>query len=110
MIALTHGHGDHVGDTVALSQAFPEAEIVAIVELKGWLGGKGANIGQLPGTNKGGTQEIDGVRFTLVNAFHSLELRRGRVPGRAVRDRRPARERPGGLLRGRHVRRSATWR
>ena len=45
VIALTHGHGDHVGDTVALSQAFPEAEIVAQVELKGWLGGKGANVG-----------------------------------------------------------------
>ena len=26
---VTHGHGDHVGDTVALSKAFPEAQIVA---------------------------------------------------------------------------------
>ena len=25
VIAITHGHGDHVGDTVALSQAFPDA-------------------------------------------------------------------------------------
>ncbi len=71
VIALTHGHGDHVGDTVALSQAFPEAEIVAMVELKGWLGSKGANVGPLPGLNKGGTQEIDGIHFSLVNAFHS---------------------------------------
>jgi L-ascorbate metabolism protein UlaG (beta-lactamase superfamily) len=71
IIALTHGHGDHVGDTVALSKKFPDAQIVALVELKGWLGKQGANIGEVPGPNKGGTQEIDGVRFTLTNAFHS---------------------------------------
>jgi L-ascorbate metabolism protein UlaG (beta-lactamase superfamily) len=81
VIALTHGHGDHVGDTVALSQAFPEAEIVAIVELKTWLGGKGANIGPVPGPNKGGTQEIDGVHFTLVNAFHSSSSDEGEYLG-----------------------------
>jgi L-ascorbate metabolism protein UlaG (beta-lactamase superfamily) len=71
VIAITHGHGDHVGDTVELSKRFPDAEIVAIVELKGWLGRQGANVGDVPGINKGGTQEIDGVRFTLTNAFHS---------------------------------------
>jgi L-ascorbate metabolism protein UlaG (beta-lactamase superfamily) len=70
VIALTHGHGDHVGDTVALAKQF-EPEIVAIVELKAWLGNQGAPVGELPGINKGGSQEIDGIRFTLVNAFHS---------------------------------------
>ena len=49
VIALTHGHGDHVGDTVQLSQRFPEAEIVAMIELKNWLRKQGANVGQLPG-------------------------------------------------------------
>lgn len=72
VIALTHGHSDHVGETVELSRRFPDARIVAIVELKSWLGSKGANVeGQPPGLNKGGSEEIDGVRFTLVNAFHS---------------------------------------
>jgi L-ascorbate metabolism protein UlaG (beta-lactamase superfamily) len=71
IIAVTHGHSDHVGDTVALSQTFPEAPIVAQVELTGWLVGKGANNGGLPGINKGGSREIDGIRFTLTNAFHS---------------------------------------
>jgi L-ascorbate metabolism protein UlaG (beta-lactamase superfamily) len=71
IIALTHGHGDHVGDAADLSKRFPDAEIVAQVELKAWLGKQGANIGDLPGPNKGGTQEVDGVKFTLVNAFHS---------------------------------------
>src|SRR5579885_1349197 len=72
VIALTHGHGDHVGDTVKLSQRFPDAQIIAIVELKDWLQRQGANVaGQPPGTNKGGSQEVDGIRYTLVNAFHS---------------------------------------
>jgi L-ascorbate metabolism protein UlaG (beta-lactamase superfamily) len=71
VIALTHGHGDHVGETVGLSKQF-SPEIVAMVELKGWLGGQGADVAeQLPGSNKGGTVEAGGVRFTLVNAFHS---------------------------------------
>ena len=47
VIALTHGHGDHVGETVELSKKF-EPEIVALVELKGWLGQQGANVGELP--------------------------------------------------------------
>ena len=70
IIALTHGHSDHVGDTVALSKKFGP-QIVTQVEVKGWLGGAGAVVGELPGLNKGGTQEIDGISFTLVNAFHS---------------------------------------
>ena len=57
VIALTHGHGDHVGETVELSKQF-SPEIVAMVELKGWLGNQGADVGeQLPGSNKGGTVE-----------------------------------------------------
>jgi L-ascorbate metabolism protein UlaG (beta-lactamase superfamily) len=72
MIAITHGHGDHVGDAVALTKAFPGVHVVAQVELKAWLVDEGARIDDpLPGLNKGGTREFDGVHFTLVNAFHS---------------------------------------
>ena len=37
VIALTHGHGDHVGETVELTKQF-KPEVVAMVELKkaGW--------------------------------------------------------------------------
>jgi L-ascorbate metabolism protein UlaG (beta-lactamase superfamily) len=76
VIAITHGHGDHVGDTVALAKQF-EPAIVAQVELKGWLGKQGAPVGDLPGINKGGSQEIDGIRFTLTNAFHSSSSEEG---------------------------------
>ena len=70
VIAITHGHSDHVGETVQLSKQFNPA-IVAIVELKGWLGSQGAALDELPGPNKGGTVEAAGCKFTLTNAFHS---------------------------------------
>src|SRR3954463_12139624 len=69
-IALTHGHGDHVGETVELTKKF-KPEVVANVELKSWLGNQGAEVGDIPGPNKGGTVEAAGVKVTLVNAFHS---------------------------------------
>jgi L-ascorbate metabolism protein UlaG (beta-lactamase superfamily) len=81
VIALTHGHSDHVGDAAALSHGFPKAQIVAQVEVKGWLNDQGANVGPLPGINKGGSQEIDEIRFTLVNAFHSSSSDTGEYMG-----------------------------
>ena len=62
MIAITHGHGDHVGDAVELSQRFPDAEIVCQVELKKWLRGKGANVGDDPRAQQGRLAScIDGI-------------------------------------------------
>src|SRR5262249_59449753 len=83
VVALTHGHSDHVGETVELSKKF-EPEIVALVELKGWLGDQGAPVGEMPGPNKGGTVEAAGVRFTLVNAFHSSASADGAYLGEAA--------------------------
>ena len=83
VIAITHGHSDHVGDTVALSKKF-QPEIVAMVELKGWLGQQGAEVGQMPGPNKGGTYEAAGCKFTLVNAFHSSSSDDGAYLGEAT--------------------------
>jgi L-ascorbate metabolism protein UlaG (beta-lactamase superfamily) len=83
VICVTHGHSDHVGDTVELSKRFPNAEIVAQVELKGWLGAKGANVGPMPGLNKGGSFEIDEITYGLVNAFHSASSDAGEYLGEA---------------------------
>jgi L-ascorbate metabolism protein UlaG (beta-lactamase superfamily) len=83
VIALTHGHGDHVGETVELSKQF-SPEIVAMVELKGWLGNQGASVGEMPGPNKGGTVETGDVRITLVNAFHSSASDDGDYLGEAA--------------------------
>jgi L-ascorbate metabolism protein UlaG (beta-lactamase superfamily) len=70
VIAVTHGHGDHVGDTVELATKHG-APVVALVELAGWLGKQGVDESKLQSLNKGGTVDVDGVKFTLTNAFHS---------------------------------------
>ena len=82
VIALTHGHGDHVGDTVTLSSKF-SPEIVALLELNGWLARQGAAVPDM-GPNKGGTVEAGGVKFTLVNAFHSSASEDGAYLGEAA--------------------------
>jgi L-ascorbate metabolism protein UlaG (beta-lactamase superfamily) len=70
VVAVTHGHGDHVGDTVAIAKEHA-SKVLAIVELAGWIGKQGVDQGNVIGFNKGGTVDVDGVKFTLTNAFHS---------------------------------------
>jgi L-ascorbate metabolism protein UlaG (beta-lactamase superfamily) len=70
VIAVTHGHADHVGDTVALHQR-TGCTVVGMVELVGWLTNHGVAEDKGIGFNKGGTVDVDGVRFTLTHAFHS---------------------------------------
>ena len=60
-IFLTHGHGDHVGDTVALAQEFG-CPVVAQVELRGWLAGQGVEMNMAHAPNKGGTADCRGHR------------------------------------------------
>jgi L-ascorbate metabolism protein UlaG (beta-lactamase superfamily) len=57
-------------DVIAMTKQFKPA-VVAMIELKGWLENQGAEVDELPGPNKGGTVEVAGIKFTLVNAFHS---------------------------------------
>jgi L-ascorbate metabolism protein UlaG (beta-lactamase superfamily) len=83
VIALTHGHSDHVGETVELTKKF-SPEVVAMIELKAWLKGKGAAVDDTPGPNKGGTVDVDGVRFTLTHAFHSSSGDDGAYTGEAA--------------------------
>jgi L-ascorbate metabolism protein UlaG (beta-lactamase superfamily) len=82
LIALTHGHSDHVGDTVELAKKF-DCPVVAILELREWLGGKG--VPEHPevaeGPNKGGTVEADGIRITLTDAKHSSSCPDGTYAG-----------------------------
>ena len=62
LILLTHGHGDHVGDTVAIHQRH-ECPVVAQVELRGWLSGQG--VAENPGhaRQQGRTRSpVDGVK------------------------------------------------
>ena len=41
-IAVTHGHSDHVGSVVAITEKLGPMPIVAMIELKDWL--KGQNV------------------------------------------------------------------
>jgi L-ascorbate metabolism protein UlaG (beta-lactamase superfamily) len=83
VIALTHAHGDHVGDTVDLAKQHSPT-IVAIIELSMWLNGQGIDENTLPAPNKGGTVDVDGVKFTLTNAFHSSATPDGGYGGEAT--------------------------
>ncbi len=69
-ILITHGHDDHYGDTVALSEKF-RPRVVAPVELAGWLQAQGVGRARVRDPNKGGTVDADGVKVTLTDAQHS---------------------------------------
>ena len=80
IVAVTHGHGDHVGDTVELSKTHGTT-VVALVELAGWLSQHGVDESKLRAPNKGGTIDVDGVELTLTNAFHSASAPDGSYVG-----------------------------
>ena len=67
-ICLTHGHDDHVGDSVAIAKE-TGATIVANADLASWLGKKGVE--KLDFGNTGGTVHHEGFSMTWVQAFHS---------------------------------------
>ncbi len=67
-ILVTHGHGDHIGETVPLAQE-THAQVVAIHELSQILAGRGAP--KVIGMNKGGTVTLDGLKVTMTHAVHS---------------------------------------
>jgi len=69
-IFLTHGHDDHVGDSVALAKQFG-CPVYAQVEVRGWLSTQGLSENMAEAYNKGGTVEWEGVKATLTNAHHS---------------------------------------
>ena len=69
-IVLTHGHGDHVGDTVEIAKR-TGAKVIGMVELCGFLGKKGIESGNLIRANTGGTVSFDDFSVTLTQAFHS---------------------------------------
>ncbi|MGH9254923.1 MAG: metal-dependent hydrolase [Vicinamibacterales bacterium] len=68
LILASHGHSDHMGDVVGVARD-SGAPVVGMFELCDWLRRKGiANV--LP-MNKGGSQEVAGVRITMTDARHS---------------------------------------
>ena len=66
IVAVTHGHYDHLGETVSLAK-----KTVAITEIARYLKIKGLDV---EGMNLGGTITVDGVSFTMTPALHSSSI------------------------------------
>lgn len=67
VILLTHGHNDHVGDTIQLAKA-NDALVVATYELATWVGSHGIRYQPL---NIGGGYQFDFGHVKMTQAFHS---------------------------------------
>ena len=70
-IILTHGHGDHLGDTIEIAGE-TGATVVCNYDLGSWLGHRGVQALDL--VNTGGTVQRGGFTATFVNAVHSSAL------------------------------------
>jgi L-ascorbate metabolism protein UlaG (beta-lactamase superfamily) len=68
-VVVTHGHDDHLGEAVSLGKM-----TVANNEIAKYLAGKGVPV---EGMNTGGTIEVEGVTYTMVQALHSSWLEAG---------------------------------
>ncbi|WP_270936972.1 metal-dependent hydrolase [Falsiroseomonas oryzae] len=67
-VLLTHGHADHVGDALAISQR-TGAKVVANYEICMWLARQGLKA--MDPMNSGGTTDQGEFSVTLTIAFHS---------------------------------------
>jgi L-ascorbate metabolism protein UlaG (beta-lactamase superfamily) len=67
-IVLTHGHSDHVGDTLDIA-ASTGAPVITNYDLCMWLAAKGLQ--KFDPMNTGGTTDQGGFSVTLVRADHS---------------------------------------
>src|SRR5262245_62125187 len=67
-IVLTHGHGDHVGDTLDIAKS-NGATVTTNYDLCMWLAANGLE--KFNPMNTGGTTDLGGFTVTLVRADHS---------------------------------------
>ncbi|MGO9976635.1 MAG: metal-dependent hydrolase [Solirubrobacteraceae bacterium] len=74
-ILLTHGHADHIGDSVAIAKR-TGAPVLAIVELASEIGEEGVEVRD---PNLGGTVQFDWGWVKLVPAWHTSTTPKGTV-------------------------------
>lgn len=71
VILVSHGHADHLGNTIELAQK-TNAQVISIYELYLYLQRKGVTNAQ--GMNKGGTMQVNGIKVTMTDARHSSDI------------------------------------
>lgn len=69
-IILSHGHGDHVADVVAI-QKNTDASVIAIVETAAWVKRQGVSEDKIIGMNFGGTIQTSFGTAKMVYALHT---------------------------------------
>ncbi|MCB0007322.1 MAG: metal-dependent hydrolase, partial [Anaerolineales bacterium] len=77
-ILLTHGHGDHVGDTIAIAKR-TGATVIANFEIVGWLGNQGVEKAHPQHLGGGFHHPFGHVKFTV--AHHGSGLPDGSYGG-----------------------------
>ena len=75
-ILLTHGHSDHIGDTIDIAKR-TGAKVVANFEICMWLANRG--LSSIDPMNSGGTTDQGGFQVTMVRADHSSTMIDGEV-------------------------------
>ena len=111
LIAITHGHGDHVGSTVELHERF---------ELPGPRAGRAQRLARLQegrrraregnDPNKGGTWRWEGIEVSLTDANHSSSSNELEYLGEPVRPRRSSSRTASACTSPATRTSSATWR
>lgn len=73
LILLTHGHADHIGNTIEIAKV-SGATVASNYEIMLFLAGQGLDQEKLVGMNKGGTYRNQDLRATMVEATHSSTI------------------------------------
>jgi len=76
-IAITHGHDDHLGDTLDIAKQ-TGAKVIANYEICMWWAGQGLE--KFDPMNFGGTLQQDGFSVSMVRADHSSAHLEGSTP------------------------------
>ncbi|MBM2841862.1 MAG: beta-lactamase, partial [Bacteroidetes bacterium] len=71
IILVTHGHSDHIGNTIEIAKR-TNAKVIAIYEVSVYL--QSAGLSNVQGMSKGGTVKVDGIEVSMVDARHSSTI------------------------------------
>jgi L-ascorbate metabolism protein UlaG (beta-lactamase superfamily) len=77
-IIVSHGHGDHVGDTVEIAER-TNAMVIANFEIAKWLSNQGVK--NTHGMNTGGSHRVDCCTVKLTQAHHGSMMPDGSYGG-----------------------------